>query len=100
MPNGLSHDPLGVTRNTLLSIAYRRLNRQADATHALAAAESLCVAEISCGEVRLAQGIVDVENDTLVDAAHAFELSLTSARSRGDDFLRMQALLNLGVVSL
>ena len=100
LPENLSDRSLGVTRNTLLSIAYRRTNRPPDAAKALAAAESLCVTEISCGEVRLAQGIVDVENDRLADATHAFELSLTSARSRGDDFLSMQSLLNLGVVSL
>jgi CHAT domain-containing protein/Tfp pilus assembly protein PilF len=100
LPDGLSNGSLGVTRNTLLSVAYRRMNRLADATHALAAAESLCATDISCGEVRLAQGIVDVENDRLADAKHAFELTLRSALSTGDDFLSMQALLNLGVVSL
>jgi CHAT domain-containing protein/tetratricopeptide (TPR) repeat protein len=100
LPNGLSDGPLAVTRNTLLSIAYRRTNHRAEAAQALAAAETLCGAETSCGEVRLAQGIVDVENDKLADAARAFELSLTSARSRGDNFLSMQSLLNLGVVSL
>lgn len=100
LPGDLSDASLGVTRNTLLSIAYRRMNRLADATQTLAAAESLCATDISCGEVRLTQGIVDVENDRLVDATHAFDLSLQSALSSGNDFLSMQALLNLGVVSL
>ena len=100
LPDGLSDPSLAVTRDTLLSIAYRRMNRPADAAQALAAAESLCVTETSCGEVRLAQGIVDVENDRLADATRAFELSLRTARSRGDDFLAMQSLLDLGVVSL
>lgn len=100
LPDALSDRSLAVTRSTLLSIAYRRVNRVADAEQALAAAQSLCATEISCGEVRLAQGIVDVENDKLADATHAFELSLVGARSRGDDFLGMQSLMNLGVVSL
>jgi CHAT domain-containing protein/Tfp pilus assembly protein PilF len=100
LPNGLPDVSLGVTRNTLLSIAYRRMNRPSDATQALAAAESLCIAETSCGEVRLAQGIVAVENDRLTDASRAFQSSLNSGRTRGDEFLSMQALLNLGVVSL
>lgn len=96
----LSTGPLAVTRSTLLSISYRRLNRPAEAEQALAAAKSLCIPEESCGEVWLAQGIVDVESDSLADATAAFEQSLGSARARGDDFLSMQALLNLGVVSL
>jgi CHAT domain-containing protein/Tfp pilus assembly protein PilF len=100
LPDALSDGSLGVTRDTLLSIAYRRMNRLADAAQALAAAESFCTTEISCGEVKMAQGIVDVENDRLADATHAFELSLGSARSSGDDFLSMQSLLNLGVVSM
>ena len=100
LPADLSGGPLGVTRNTLLSIAYRRLNRRPEAERSLAAAESQCLTENSCGEVRLAQGIVDVENDNLAEAAKAFELSLGGARVQGDNFLNMQALLNLGVVSL
>src|SRR5262249_24115487 len=100
LPADLSGGPLGVTQSALLSIAYQRLNRRPEAERSLAAAESLCITENSCGEVELAQGIVDVENDSLADATTAFELSLKQARARGDDFLSMQALLNLGVVSL
>ena len=100
LPDGLSDNSLAVTRDTLLSIAYRRMNRPVDAAKALAAAESLCGTELSCGEVRLAQGVVDVENDRLADAASAFERSLRTARSRGNNLLAMQSLLDLGVASL
>jgi CHAT domain-containing protein/tetratricopeptide (TPR) repeat protein len=100
LPAGLSIRSLAVTRDTLLSIAYRRMNRSSSATQSLAAAESLCAAENSCGEVKLAEGVIDVENDKLAEASEAFELSLAEAHSHGDSFLSMQALLNLGVTSL
>lgn len=100
LPAAASDQSLAITRNTLLSIAYRRTNQLAGANQSLRNAETLCSTEAACGEVRLAQGVVDVENDQLTDATHAFELTLADAHDRDDSFLRMQALLNLGVVSL
>jgi CHAT domain-containing protein/tetratricopeptide (TPR) repeat protein len=100
LPDRLPDATLGITRNTLLSISLRRTGDKASATQALADAEKLCPNEVACADVRLAQGIVGVENDRLADANHAFELCVNSARTRGDGFLQMQALLNLGVVAL
>jgi tetratricopeptide (TPR) repeat protein len=92
--------PLAITRSTLLSIAYRRTGDPAHATQSLSDAEKLCPDELACAEVRQAQGIINIENAQLADAKRAFELCLISARRRGDDFLQMQVLLNLGVVTL
>lgn len=100
LPAGLPDQTLGITRNTLMSISLRRTGDKEGATQALAEAEKLCPNEQACAEVRLAQGIVDVESDRLADANHDFELCVNSARSRDDKFLQMQALLNLGVVAL
>lgn len=100
LPHALPDATLAITRSTLLSIAYRRSSDPENARQALVSAQALCPNEAACGEVRLAQGVVEVENDQLADAANAFELSLLSGRNRGDNFLRMQALLNLGVVAL
>ena len=100
LPVGLNEPSLAIMRSTLLSIAYRRTSDLTHATQALMDAQRLCPNETACGEVRLAQGVVDVENDRLADAAQAFELSLASANDSGDGFLRWQSLLNLGVVSL
>ncbi len=97
---GVPDSKLGITRNVLLSIAYRRNEDLASANQSLSEAEKLCPDELACAEVRQAQGIVDVENDRLADANRALELSLISARARDDSFLQMQALMNLGVVAL
>lgn len=91
---------LAISRNTLLSIAYKRTGDAARATQALASAEKLCPDELSCSGVRLAQGIVAIDNDKFGDADHAFYLSLASANASGDRFLEMQSLLDLGVVAL
>lgn len=91
---------LAITRNTLLSIAYRRSGNLARAAQSLSDAEKLCPDELACAEVRQAQGIVAIENAQLPEARRALELSLASANSRGDKFLQVQVLLNLGVVAL
>jgi CHAT domain-containing protein/tetratricopeptide (TPR) repeat protein len=89
-----------ISRGTLRSIALRRTGDKAGAEAELAAAESLCGDESACREVRLAQGIVALEGSQLAEAEHDFELSRNAARSSGDAFLEMQALLDLGTVEL
>lgn len=100
LPTGLPDSALAITRGTLLSIALRRSGKLERASQALLDAERLCPNELSCGEVRLAQGIVEIEGAHLDEAVRFFQPGLLSARTRGDRFLEMQFLLNLGVVAL
>jgi CHAT domain-containing protein/Tfp pilus assembly protein PilF len=100
LPAGMLDRSLDLTRSALLSIALGRTGDRDHASHVLSDAEKLCPDELACVEVRLAQGIVDIESAQLDEANHNFEVGLASARAGGDTFLQMQALLNLGVVAL
>ena len=99
LPGDLPDSSLERTRTSLLTIAYRRAGDLTRAEQTLAQARALCRNEPGCADVRLSQGIVDLDKDDLEDAQHSFELCLASAEQSGDNFQQTQALINLGVVA-
>ncbi len=99
LPANAADRGLELKRSSLLAIAYRRTGEFARADQLLAQAEKECPSEISCADVRLSQGLINLEKGQLTEAEHDFELGLASARTLGDSFQQTQAWANLGVVS-
>ncbi len=83
-------------------VAYARLHSFPEADRSLSRAEQLCSGDPSptCGTVIRARGVLAIERGQLAQARTFFAKSLSFAREKGDRFLEVTALLNLGACSL
>jgi CHAT domain-containing protein len=87
----------------LKSAAQARLHHFSDAEQNIRRAEEVCVrspAEVACGGVFRARGILALQQGQPDRAKHFFEQTLDFARLHGDQFLEATALLNLGLGAL
>jgi CHAT domain-containing protein len=83
-------------------VAYAGLHQFAQAEKTLGQATQMCQSslEATCGDVTRARGILAVQQGRIDDARQFFAQSLQFAHARGDRFLEITALLNLGLISL
>lgn len=101
LPAPLAQGNLAVLRDMDRGLAYARLGNFPAADHNLHEAVQICDSYCDAfGELARTEGAVEtVRND--VDAAEAcFRRSLQVAHQRGDSFLELTDLLNLGVVAI
>jgi CHAT domain-containing protein len=86
----------------LEAAAYARLHRFHEAEEVISQADANCAiaADVACGAVFRARGVLAVQRGEFEDARHSFLQSLDFARTHGDRFLEATALLNLGLTSL
>ncbi len=93
---------LTVPRLTLLAVANIYLHNFPKAESDLHNATTICEAPsiAGCGDVLQARGFLASERGESTSAEHWYELSLSFARSRNDQFLECNSLLNLGAESL
>ena len=91
-----------IEKLVLEGVAYSYLQRFVSASETLSKAENLCAtkADLTCGGVLRARGILAMEHGDTKDARRFFFLSLSFAREHHDVSLETTALLNLGWVEL
>jgi CHAT domain-containing protein len=111
-PEGLSlleADPnLPETKNTeietlvLKGAAHARLHHFGESERNILRAEELCTAsaELTCGDVLRARGILSLQRGEPDKAKHFFEETSDFAHLHSDPFLESTALLNLGLGAL
>jgi CHAT domain-containing protein/tetratricopeptide (TPR) repeat protein len=83
-------------------VAHAGLHKFPEAERALMLAAQMCQAsaELACGDVMRARGVLAVQHGQIAAAKQYFAESLQFARVRNDHFLEETALLNLGLTSL
>jgi CHAT domain-containing protein len=101
-PGPPNHLQLTIPVLTLQALAHAHLHQFGEAEFEANSADHLCAAsaDVSCGEVIQAHGVVANEQGQFEQAHHFFRISLDFARAHADRFLESTSLLNLGAVAL
>jgi CHAT domain-containing protein len=102
LPQSLANSNLSARKHMLQSLAYSHLGDFPSADQNLREAQRICDASNceSAGEVARIAGVIAVDRNDPDTAESCFRKSLQIARQRGDQFLEVSSLLNLGVVAI
>ncbi len=83
-------------------VGHARLHQFSEAEQELEQANQMCdaSAELTCGDVIRARGVLAVQHGQVDSGKKFFEQSLQFARAHDDHFLEATALLNLGLTAM
>ncbi len=102
LPPSLNSSDLAARKHMLQALAYSHLGDFPSADRNLGEAQRICDV-LNCesaGEVARIAGVVAVDRNDPDTAERCFRKSLEISRQRGDQFLEVSSLLNLGVVAI